>query len=323
MPTVRKMKGGDVYRSVNTKFWTDPVTKILSSTERFVFIYLMTSPRSHLSGVYSIPVDAIAKDTRVTRPRVVDGLRALERHGKIVYDHDTEEVWVVNMLKHQGRGQKIDRAVQKSLDEIHSKDVVKRMVNHYKKLGYGIGYPTRWGIGYPSVKDQYQDQDQDQKEGEGKTADGASAAPSRARPAKKAKEPDDEPIRFWKDALEHPDAKVSEDRLGKVRARRRERFTNFDMMWAIVGCACSDWHMRRGKHSGGKRRDQFVLILQDATHVERFHAEVDREEAKRVIDRWRKTGVTSFGDAVEEGGDAGGGGAAAGRDPVPPGVGDS
>ncbi|KKN70788.1 hypothetical protein LCGC14_0427830 [marine sediment metagenome] len=268
---------------------------MLNHNERCVFIYSLTSPCSHLSGIYPLPMSTISRDVVISPGKVSDALDGLERALKVFYDRMTEEIWVVNMLKHQGRGEKIIKAAQKSLKEIHSHRLVHRFVNHYKDKGWAMACPMGYPTPCPSVSNQYQTQDQDQKEFKDTEVEGGP--PLREKAAQK---PDDtEPVRFWRDALDHGSAKVSPERITRVRVCRRIGFDNFEMMWAIVGCACSDWHMARKEYEGQKRRDQLALILRDATHVERFQTFIGKGVAKHVIDGWRATGKAKFPAAVE------------------------
>src|SRR5262245_32730207 len=76
-------------------------------------------------------------------------------------------------------------------------------------------------------------------------------------------DPFDELFDYWRDRLNHPRAKPTEDRKRKVRARLREGYSVEDLARAIDGCARSTWHTSRGF-------TDLTLICRDATHVDRF-----------------------------------------------------
>ncbi len=50
-------------RYVSTSFWTDPWVQSLEPEERYIYLYLMTGPRTNIAGVYEVTLKDMAHDT--------------------------------------------------------------------------------------------------------------------------------------------------------------------------------------------------------------------------------------------------------------------
>ena len=106
-------------RLVSTSFWSDHYIADLDPTEKLLFLYLLTSERSTLAGVYELPLKTMAVETGIETEMVRKILSRFEEDGKVKY----EAGWVAikNFLKHHEHGsptvQKgISDAVQKAPD---------------------------------------------------------------------------------------------------------------------------------------------------------------------------------------------------------------
>lgn len=86
-------------RSVNTKFWSDPVMEKLDPAEKLLFLYLLTNPHTNMLGIYEVSIARMAGDTGLTEERVRKSLEAFETLRKAFY----METYVVlpNFLKNQ------------------------------------------------------------------------------------------------------------------------------------------------------------------------------------------------------------------------------
>lgn len=87
------------YRLVNTAIWDDDWFSNLDYTERYLFLYLLTSPLTNISGIYQVPLKRVAFDTGMEQPMLKNILKRFADDGKVFY----EIGWVVmkNWYKHQ------------------------------------------------------------------------------------------------------------------------------------------------------------------------------------------------------------------------------
>ena len=73
---------------------------------------------------------------------------------------------------------------------------------------------------------------------------------------------------YWQSRLEHPTAKLTQDRRQKLLARFREGFTLAQIKQAIDGCAASAFY--RGENERGTVYDDLTLICRSGSKVEQF-----------------------------------------------------
>ena len=148
------------YRRINLKFWTDLKVRSLDPMDKFVFLYLITNPHSHLSGIYGIPMMYLEHETGLDSngaKRAIDGLIDQKL---IQYDWKYQVVWVVNMLNYQVINDSTMIAVKDQLDSLHECPLIKAFTKRYHTL------LAKWGTQcrQPGDKEKDQDQEKDQKE---------------------------------------------------------------------------------------------------------------------------------------------------------------
>ena len=89
------------YKAIETSFWRDPKVKKMSTDEKLLFLYFMTSPHSQLSGLYWIPLEYAQIETGLERAAFQKAVANLEKKWKVlVYDTVNSFVWVKNMFKY-------------------------------------------------------------------------------------------------------------------------------------------------------------------------------------------------------------------------------
>ena len=101
-----------MYRRINDNFWKSRDVAGLVSNELLVFLYLITSPHSHVSGLYWVPQLYIATETKLPATEVASALLKLSspnKRGNIMadYDPDRQIVFVRKMLRYQGSSPKL------------------------------------------------------------------------------------------------------------------------------------------------------------------------------------------------------------------------
>lgn len=122
-----------MYRTICCELWTDDKVQSLSPHEKLLFLYLITNPHSHLSGLYYLPTILIEHE--VGLGRAFDGAwKGLLKSPMAAYDAARSQVWVVNMLKYQGRGQKTDKGIASHLNTLHASPLVERFLSVYPHI---------------------------------------------------------------------------------------------------------------------------------------------------------------------------------------------
>ena len=93
-----------MYRTIDTKTWTDKKFKNLSENSRYLFIYLLTNSHSHMSGIYYLPIPFAEHETGYSTQKIKKCFSELIKSNLIKYDADEEILWVVNMCRYRARG---------------------------------------------------------------------------------------------------------------------------------------------------------------------------------------------------------------------------
>ena len=86
-------------RMVNTRFWDDSYIIDLDPSEKLLFLYLITNPRTETCGAYELPKRIAAVETGLDEGMIMKILLRFERDGKIVISDGW--VWIKNFSKHQ------------------------------------------------------------------------------------------------------------------------------------------------------------------------------------------------------------------------------
>jgi len=250
------------YRTIDTRFWTDPKVRALSDEAKLVFIYLITNPHTHASGIYYLPRMFISHETGLSATKVSNALDTLSKGHLALYDDTVEGIWVVNMLRYQGRGPKIKAAAESQLATFHKSFLVAEFLSHYEDLDLSVPYP----LDTPSSRareEEYEEEEEEQKEDEEKATDlSRSAAPKHDGVAAKVAEV----VAYYQG--HHPRARPGQKERTKIRQRLAEGFTVDDLRDAIDGCHASPWHC--GDNKDGRTYQNLELIMRDATKAQQF-----------------------------------------------------
>ena len=96
-----------MYRTICAEMWTDPDIRSLDVPTKLLFLYLITNPHTHLSGIYYCPAETIMKETGMKPIPYRYGIDTLSRLKKAYEDPHTETIFVTNMFEYQGQGPKM------------------------------------------------------------------------------------------------------------------------------------------------------------------------------------------------------------------------
>lgn len=152
------------YRKIDTKIWSDPKVRALSPHAKLLFVYAITSPHGHLSGIYYLPQTFVIYETGLSKKEVETARAELIKRGLVRYDRDKEVVMVENMLRYQARGPKNMKSVATQLGALHDTVLIPYYLKKYDDMN--IPYSIPYSIPNPEKddKDQEQDQEKDQEQ---------------------------------------------------------------------------------------------------------------------------------------------------------------
>jgi hypothetical protein len=121
----------DKRRIINTRFWDDVYIAGLSPREKLVFLYLISSPLTNISGVYELPVKRAALDVSLEIAEVEAILTKFEEDGKVA----RFKGWlgVTNFIAHQTLNPKIIQGILNGLRKA-PKEVVDRLCIDFQRL---------------------------------------------------------------------------------------------------------------------------------------------------------------------------------------------
>ena len=72
-----------MYRTVDARFWSDPKVRRWGPDERLLFLYLITNPHTHLSGLYYLPWALVPVESGLTDGRAKYCLAILMEDGVV------------------------------------------------------------------------------------------------------------------------------------------------------------------------------------------------------------------------------------------------
>jgi hypothetical protein len=122
-----------MYRTICCELWTDPKVKALSASEKLLFLYLITNPHSHMSGIYYLPTAFMQHEVNLGRG--FDGAWMGLMKSKLIDTHSPlSQVWVVNMLPYQAKGNKSEKGVASHLNTLHTSPLLERFLVKYPQI---------------------------------------------------------------------------------------------------------------------------------------------------------------------------------------------
>ena len=154
-----------MYRTLDTALWTDPKMRALPDEAFWIFIYLVTNPHSHVSGIYYLPDALICHEARISAKSLNTVWDTLSAARLAYRDTVSEVVWVRKMFDRQGRGAKNNQAAAEQLKTLHNCKLIKDFMQFYacRKIPYTIPYSENSLQEQEQEREQDQQQDQDQE----------------------------------------------------------------------------------------------------------------------------------------------------------------
>jgi hypothetical protein len=130
-----------MYRTIDVKLWNDPKVRKLAPIGKLVFVYLVTNPHAHLSGIYHLPRPTVIYELGIKNPELDRVYDTLSRLGMAGFDMENDVVWVKNMLHYQGKGEKHYRSAAYHLEDLHNSILIKDFLEKYPQIKEFVRIP--------------------------------------------------------------------------------------------------------------------------------------------------------------------------------------
>jgi len=103
------------YRNISLTFWSDAkVNNNFSAWDKYLYLYLLTNPKTTICGCYEVSRKQMVLDTGLTDQEIQETLRRLQDiHHVIAFCQETREVLIYNWGKYNwSRSEKVAAAVR-------------------------------------------------------------------------------------------------------------------------------------------------------------------------------------------------------------------
>ncbi|MDA2109130.1 DnaD domain protein [Bacillus cereus] len=114
-----------VYRTVQVNFWQDDFVLDLTPEERYFYVYLLTCSKTTQCGIFPFPKRLAEMETGYNRETVDKLVQRFVDYGKILYDADTRELFVLNWLHYNPvTNTNVEKCVLRELKGVKNKEFV-------------------------------------------------------------------------------------------------------------------------------------------------------------------------------------------------------
>ncbi|WP_410983072.1 DnaD domain-containing protein [Bacillus cereus] len=114
-----------VYRGVQVNFWQDEFVLDLTPEERYFYMYLLTCSKTRQCGIYPLSLRLVEMETGYNREMVEKLLQRFVGYGKILYDAETKELYVLNWLRYNPvTNTNTEKCVLRELKTVKNKEFV-------------------------------------------------------------------------------------------------------------------------------------------------------------------------------------------------------
>ncbi|MED1557075.1 DnaD domain protein [Bacillus paramycoides] len=114
-----------VYRNVQVNFWQDEFILELTPEERYFYIYLLTGTKTKQCGIYILPKRLAELETGYSMEIVEKLLNRFIEYGKILYDAETKELFIINWLRYNPiSNTNVEKCVLRELKTVKSKEFI-------------------------------------------------------------------------------------------------------------------------------------------------------------------------------------------------------
>ncbi len=114
-----------VYRNVQVNFWQDEFILDVTPEERYFYIYLLTGTKTKQCGIYVLPERVAELETGYNMETVEKLLNRFVEYGKILYDAETKELYIINWLHYNPiLNTNVEKCVLRELKTVKNKEFI-------------------------------------------------------------------------------------------------------------------------------------------------------------------------------------------------------
>jgi hypothetical protein len=137
------------YSQFHDGFWTDPEIRKLSPDEKIIFIWFITNPSRHYSGLYFFEFGNISRQIGLPDKIIRKGIDTLSKSGFIKYNQLFSMVWVRKMARYEvRRGEKTGlfsalqtKGISNHFKTLHNCPLIQDFLAFYPELEIPYQYP--------------------------------------------------------------------------------------------------------------------------------------------------------------------------------------
>jgi hypothetical protein len=124
-----------VFRYIDSKVWSDPKMRKLPPNGKLLFLYFITNPHTHVSGIYYLPKAIMVHESGLKKSELDTLCHTLSSLEMVRFDDEKEIVWVINMMEYQGRGEKnVRSAAFHLLEDLHNSFLIKDFIQKHPQV---------------------------------------------------------------------------------------------------------------------------------------------------------------------------------------------
>lgn len=128
-----------IYRQIHLSMWQDKWYSELEPTEKLLWLYLLTNPKTTQSGVYEYSERFASFDTGLSRKEVAQALERFREDGRILYNQEASEIMIVNWLKYNSaRSPKVALVIDRELGSMKTRDFAIKVIETCQQYEYPI-----------------------------------------------------------------------------------------------------------------------------------------------------------------------------------------
>lgn len=120
-------------RTITTDFWLDTKVEEMSSTAKYLLLYLLTNPKTNLAGCYEVTYRRASNDTGLTAKQVESAMAELCEANVVGYCVETNECLIFHWDRYNWTSSpKLDKPLVESISTVKHPPFMAWLINKYE-----------------------------------------------------------------------------------------------------------------------------------------------------------------------------------------------